>query len=234
MLAAAVEPTPSGVREPTREVFAGDGDTWLRRAKNLSPTHAIVTSLPDVSEMPSFQRVEGWEMWAVGMTMGICEAVADTAVAVFYQGDVRREGRWIDKSYLVSRGAAEKDMACLFHKIVCRVPGGTVSRGRSGYAHLLGFSRKLRLPDDRPSRDVIPQQGRMPWARAMGTAVCEDVCEFLLRWTECRVVVDLFCGMGTMLAVANAYGLDAIGVEMNRARAERAARLRFHKGIGLR
>jgi hypothetical protein len=233
MLAAAVEPAPPDVREPTREVFAGDGLDWLKKA-TITPSHALVTSLPDFGEIPQFQRVEGWEMWALGVTMEICGRLADRAVAVFYQSDIRQEGRWIDKSYLVTHGARQVGMECLFHKIVCRAPAGAISRARSGYAHLLGYSRKLRLPDDRPSRDVIPQQGKMSWARAMGTAACEDVCEFLLRWTECRIVVDPFCGMGTMLAVANAYGLDAIGIEKNRSRAERAARLRFHRGIGLR
>ena len=43
--------------------------------------------------------------------------------------------------------------------------------------------------------------------------------------TQCRVVVDPFCGMGTMLAVANAHGLDAIGVELSQKRARRARNL---------
>ena len=77
----------------------------------------------------------------------------------------------------------------------------------------LAFSRGLRTDGDEPSVDVLPTLGAMPWPRAMGTAACEEVCRFLLASTACRTVVDPFCGMGTMLAVAGAYGLDAIGVE---------------------
>jgi glycosyltransferase involved in cell wall biosynthesis len=33
-----------------------------------------------------------------------CRAVADEAVAVFYQTDVKHEGRWIDKGHLVHCG----------------------------------------------------------------------------------------------------------------------------------
>jgi tRNA G10 N-methylase Trm11 len=38
-------------------------------------------------------------------------------------------------------------------------------------------------------------------------------------------VVDPFCGVGTVLAVANETGLDAIGVELNRKRARKARTL---------
>jgi tRNA G10 N-methylase Trm11 len=40
------------------------------------------------------------------------------------------------------------------------------------------------------------------------------------------VVVDPFCGVGTVLAVANALGLEALGVEKARKRAEQARALR--------
>ena len=43
--------------------------------------------------------------------------------------------------------------------------------------------------------------------------------------TPCRTVVDPFCGVGSMLAVANRHGLAAIGVEMSPSRAERARTL---------
>ncbi len=41
-----------------------------------------------------------------------------------------------------------------------------------------------------------------------------------------RTVVDPFCGHGTVLAVANALGLDAVGVELSRKRAQKARSLR--------
>ena len=38
-------------------------------------------------------------------------------------------------------------------------------------------------------------------------------------------VVDPFCGTGSVLAAANAIGLEAIGVELSRRRAARARKL---------
>lgn len=223
--------TPDRVATPTRTVLVGDGVAWL--AQNAQPpTHAVVTSLPDVSELRAL-GLAAWRTWFVDTVALACAQVAESAVAVFYQSDIRREGRWIDKGFLVGVGAERARAACLFHKVVCRQPAGSVVRGRAGYSHLLAFSRVLRTTDADSSADVLPALGGMPWPRAMGTAACEEVCRFLLAATTCRTVVDPFCGLGTMLAVANAYGLDAVGVERSPRRAAKARALRFHRGTGL-
>jgi tRNA G10 N-methylase Trm11 len=54
---------------------------------------------------------------------------------------------------------------------------------------------------------------------------------FLSDHTACRTVVDPFCGHGTMLAVANAAGLDALGVELSRKRAEKARALTIDASV---
>jgi hypothetical protein len=210
---------------PTREILVGDGVAWVAE-RALPPTHAVVTSLPDVSEMPSMDFA-AWRDWFVDTVALICAQVAETAPAVFYQTDVKLDGRWVDKGHLVALGADRAGAACLFHKIVCRAPAGTATFGRPAYAHLMAFSRGLRLPVKESSPDVLPELGEMTWSRAMGTAACEETCRFLLRSTACRVVVDPFCGLGTALAVANAYGLDALGVERSEKRAKRARLLRW-------
>jgi hypothetical protein len=82
---------------------------------------------------------------------------------------------------------------------------------------------------------VLPSTGAMTWSRAMGVAACETAARFLLADTACRTVVDPFCGLGTMLAVANAHGLDAIGVERVARRVRKARALRLpgdQSGLG--
>jgi hypothetical protein len=68
------------------------------------------------------------------------------------------------------------------------------------------------------------EAGFMPSVRSMGVEACRIACRFLRDSTPTRTVVDPFCGMGTALAVANAFGLDALGVDRNvkRCRAARA------------
>ncbi len=222
-------PSPSPVA--SLSIHVGDGVQWLRETSQ-PPARAVVTSLPDSSEMRPI-GLAAWRAWFVETAELVCAAVDPEAVAVFYQTDVLCEGAWVDKGHLVATGAERAGASCLFHKIVCRAPPGSTTFGRPGYAHLLAFSRGLRLSPADATADVLPGLGAMSWSRAMGTAACEAVCDFLLRATPCRAVADPFCGHGTILAVANAYGMDAIGVEQSRRRAARARRLRFDRATGL-
>jgi hypothetical protein len=210
---------------PQREVHHGDGVAWLERTP-LGPEHAIVTSLPDVSEMPALD-LDAWKTWFVARAAQLCAALAPEGVAVFYQTDIKRDGRWIDKGHLVARGADDAGASCLFHRVVCRTAAGHITFGRPAYGHWLAFSPALRLAPAASTADVLPEAGHMTWSRAMPMAAAVATCAFLTAHTRCRVVVDPFCGRGTILAVANAHGLDAIGVECSRRRAQKARTLRL-------
>lgn len=202
---------------------------WLREA-NLGPEHALVTSLPDRSELDV--DLATWRQWFLDAAELVLRQTHPQAVAIFYQTDVKDSGLWIDKAFLVQTAAVAADVGLLFHKIVCRVPAGRVSFGRPAYAHLLAFSAGLRLTPAQASADVLPELGHMTWSRAIGSAACTAICRFLLTHTNSRVVVDPFCGRGTILAAANAHGLDAVGVELARKRAELARRLIWKVDVG--
>ena len=205
-----------------RVVHHGDGIAFL--ATPLSADHAIITSLPDTSELPNLGSVAAWQDWFVDTVALTCRAVADDAVAIFYQTDIKHDGRWIDKAHLVLRGADAAGSSLLWHKIVCRVPPGGITFGRPAYAHCLCVSRTRRVDLGASTPDVLPALGAMSWSRAMGSAACEMAVKFVAS-TGARTVVDPFCGVGSALAAANAIGLDAIGVEISRRRASRARRL---------
>ena len=181
-----------------------------------------MTSLPDHSELPAL-GIAGWRTWFIETVATVCRAVADDAVAIFYQTDVKHDGRWIDKSHLVLCGADAAGSHVLWHKVVCRVAPGTITFGRPAYAHLVCVSRTRRLAPGESTPDVLPSLGTMTWSRAMGSAACEAAVRFVASIGG-RTIVDPFCGMGSVLAVANAHGLDAIGIELSRRRAARARR----------
>lgn len=205
----------------SRVVHHGDGLAFLRSAP-LPADHAIFTSLPDHSEVPEM-GVAGWKGWFVETVALACRTVADHAVAVFYQTDVKHDGRWIDKGHLVLSGADAAGSHALFHKIVCRVPAGMVTFGRPAYAHLIAVSREARLEPGASTADVM-QLGKMTWSRAMGSTACDAAIAFIAT-TGATTVVDPFCGQGTALAAANAAGLHAIGVELSKRRAMKARKI---------
>ncbi len=66
----------------------------------------------------------------------------------------------------------------------------------------------------------------------MGVNACLAACRFVLEQTPTRTVVDPFCGRGSVLAAANALGLDAIGVELSPKRARQARNLTIDSSSG--
>jgi hypothetical protein len=201
---ATVAPTA-----PARTIHQGDALPWLRAAGTLAGA-SVVTSLPDSSELPAL-GLEGWRRWFDEAAVLTMQSVPDEGVAIFFQSDVRRAGRWVDKGAMVSRAAERAGMGTLFHKIVCRKPPGTLTHGRASYSHLLGFARVLRPTLRRATPDLLPDGGFQPGVKAMGVLACVDACRFVLHETA--------------LAVANALGLDAIGVDLSARMCKRARRL---------
>jgi len=208
------------VSAPSRVVHEADALQWL--AANALPAGAsVVTSLPDASEF-GHRDVAKWRPWFVAAAASVLRAVPANGAAVFFQTDVKRDGVWIDKSFLVQQAAAEVGVPLVWHKVVCRAPAGQATGGRPGYAHLLCFAREVRERDGAASADVLPELGAMTWSRAMGVAAAKFAVGWLREHARATCIVAPFCGVGTVLAVANAMGLDAIGIERNPGRAQRA------------
>jgi len=214
---------------PSRTVYCEEAIAWLRARAELGGA-SVVTSLPDVSELPALS-LEDWREWFIDAAGLIVSRVPASGAAIFYQTDIKRAGRWIDKSYLVQKGAEQAGGHLLWHKIVCRVPAGQVTFGRPAYAHLLCFSRGLNAHPGRSTADVLPDLGEMTWARAIGLKACEVACRFVRDHTSTPTVVDPFCGVGTVLAMANQMGLHAVGVDLSLKRVRRARTLLAPSGI---
>ena len=182
-----------------------------------------VTSLPDVSEVGMTLPV--WRAWFLEAARLVVGSVPDESAALFFQSDIKRDGTWVDKGALVIRAAEDAGASILFHKIVCRRTPGALTYGRPGFTHLIAVSRALKCPDVLPIPDVITDAGRQPWVRAMGVRAAAHAVRFARDQAGAKTIFDPFCGIGTVLAVANALGLDAIGVELARKRAEQSRQL---------
>ncbi len=208
----------------TREVHCADALAWLSERGRM-PGCSFITSLPDVSEVPHLGGLAGWSTWFEGAARAVLACVPDEGVAIFYQSDVKKDGAWVDKGFLVGRAAAACGFQTVWHKIVCRKPPGTLTHGRAAYSHLLCFSRGVKLDLSRALPDVLADGGPSVWTRGMGVEACRLACRFVLQSTQTRTVVDPFCGKGSVLAVANDMGLNAVGVELSAKRARWAHNL---------
>lgn len=218
-------PEPTGAPapdppSPAREVVCADALAWLAARAPLRGA-SLFTSLPDVCELSL--PFPAWRAWFIDAAAAVLHATPPEGVAIFYQTDIKHDGAWVDKAHLVQLAADRCDRVLLWHKVACRKPAGTIMFGRPGYAHLLCLAHApYAAPDGLP--DVF-DTGAMTWARAAGVDACRLACTYIRKHTTTRTVVDPFCGHGTALAVANALGLAAIGVDRSPKRCRAAERL---------
>lgn len=222
-------PTPAEAG-PRRRVICADALEWLASGDVLAGA-AVVTSLPDVCELGG-TGLAAWRAWFLAAAEAVLRGIHDGAPAIFYQTDIKRDGVWIDKGYLCQRAAEAAGADLLWHKIVCRKPPGSVTFGRPAYAHLLAFARGLADDPGRATPDVLADGGWMAWNRAIGADAARLACRYVARTTPLRTIVDPFCGRGTILAVANELGLDAVGVDLSVKRCRQAERMVLPTGEG--
>lgn len=207
-----------------RTIVNAEALSWLA-AHPAAPNSSVVTSLPDVSELPQLD-LAGWTQWFSEAALAVLRWVPEEGVAIFYQSDVRRHGLWIDKGHLVMRAAERAGASLIFQTIVCREPPGSVNPGRATYSRMLYFTRKPESVARWLGPDVLTDAGMMPWSKAIGVNACQLACRFLREATRTSLVVDPFCGHGTVLAVANAMGFDALGVDLSARQCRFARKLR--------
>lgn len=157
---------------------------------------------------------------------------------------------WLDKSHLASIAADRSGMTLVWHKLVlCNKTMEKRSSGKPSYSHLLCYSKNgcrgccesieyknitekaLALHCGCPpvthkaSYFSIPDifhRGEMLWVRGIGLDCCYAGVMFLRDIAKATKIIDPFAGVGTVLAMANALGVDAVGVEISSKRCRKA------------
>lgn len=211
---------------PTREVHCEDALEWLKAQGSLSNC-SLVASLPDISEFPKLNLSE-WKEWFETTAELVLSRTPADGVTVFYQSDIKLDGAWVDKGHLIQKAAERRGHSLLWHKIVCRAPVGMPTFGRPSYSHMLAFSQTLKLPVANSTADVLAEAGEKTWPRGMGLEACQMIARFIKQETTSTTVVQPFCGEGAMLAIANHWGLDGVGIERSPKRAEKARQLQLN------
>lgn len=206
-----------------RTVHCADALIWLKDSPDFKDC-SFVASLPDISEFPSYSLLE-WKQWFTETASLILSRCPDEGVSVFYQSDIKVDGVWVDKSFIIQKAAEAIGAELLWHKIICRAPAGTSTFGRPSYSHILCFSKGVRAALDKSTADVLHEMGEKTWQRGMGSEACVMIAKFIQTQTKTTTVVNPFCGEGSMLAAANEFDLNAIGIERSPKRAAKAQKL---------
>jgi hypothetical protein len=224
----AVEPLEAvpggraGALWPRRQVLCADALQWM-------PEHpgefAVVTSLPDALEAGFTAEqwgrdLERWRDWFINAARLAMLCAAPEAAAIFYQTDRKAEGGLISKPRLLQAAAEPIGARLLWHKIALRGPPGSIDLFRPTYCHLIAFSQKAG--SGKASADVF-ERGKLLYKNAMGMTAAEVACNHAGK--SGRTILDPFCGQGSVLAIANRLGFNAIGIDLDAEQCAKAARL---------
>lgn len=201
----------------SKEIICADALRWMAET---TVRGSVVTSLPDPEEIGATpDQWRGWFIEAAGLAMDLAKPLAPS---VFYQTDRKADGQTHSKAGLLLEAAAARGVRLLWHKVVLRRRVGAADLHRPGYTHLMAFSAKGKPGAASP--DVI-ERGEMIYPNAMGLIPARVAVSFAGSFD--RLVIDPFCGRGTIPAVADALGFDAIGVDIDPSQCEKASRLRL-------
>ena len=218
-----------------RDVICADAIEWLNSIDKLDGS--VFTSLPDISELPNLssgsvnERIVFYENWFVNTATKILKLLSDKQYAIFLQSDVRVQSeqgdvsKWIDKSHLCSIASDSAGCTLRWHKIVTRKDVDARSFGRPTYSHLLCYSKDASYDSGAFATPDIFDRGEMLWPKGIGLDCCFAGVAFLKRIAKANLVIDPFCGYGTVLAMSNALGLPSLGVEISTKRCKKARSL---------
>jgi hypothetical protein len=188
-----------------RQVFCTDALQWLDRQHNLE---AIVTSFPELNELHIGPTA--YIEFLQTIATKCFTAVKSSGYVVFLFTDRKHNG-WIDKTYPLMHIAQSMKMKLLWHKIALRMDPGKSDLFRPTYSHMLCFSKHGN--QGKPFPDVI-FRGPITYSDAFGRDAVTAVLTFL-QANGVKHVVDPFVGSGTTLAIANAMGMSATGVDID-------------------
>eukprot|EP01040_Poterioochromonas_malhamensis_P012839 gene12839-14067_t len=158
---------------------------------------------------------------------------------------------WIDKSHLASVAADRSNCTLMWHKLVLTSKDmNKRSTGRPSYSHLVCYVKNAPLDPSplsssfgkiltieeatkhrithRTSHFAIPDifyRGEMLWTKGLGLDCCYAGVMFLKEVGQADCILDPFCGYGTILAMANAVGVNAKGVEISPSRCKKSQKL---------
>lgn len=164
--------------------------------------------MPDAEEIG--KSIVAWESWFIDAAIRSIALTNAESVTIFYQTDRKVEGRVVSKAGLLFQAAQAGGTRILWHKICLRRDVGAIDLRRPGFSHLVAFSKAGRPGAASP--DVF-QPGRCAYEN--GIPVHVAVFSVAFAGGSGSLIIDPFCGRGTIPAAAEAMGFAAIGVDID-------------------
>lgn len=196
----------------TTEILCEDAIAWLARQREGSIPH-IITGMPDMDEIEAIESKtiskREYVQQFQKMSRLLFTRLSPAGYMILFQTDRKLHGEWIDKSHLLQTVASETGHNLMWHKIIINREGTYIQRPT--YTHMLCFSRENKPGEAFP--DVMPV-GTHIYKNATSTNALCWAMDFM-RHKGVRRVVDPFVGRGSIPYIANMFGVDALGIDID-------------------
>lgn len=204
-----------------RKIITGDAITWFKAQQNDS-LDTVVVGPPDIRDMDMLltEYLE-WYREVVDLTL---RKTKPDGFTIFYHTD-RKElynGETIQKADL-TKAAAQfyHRIKPLWHTIAIKHPPGTIDKDRNSYTNILCYTKQKQDSHYNNLVDLI-EDGKQYYPDSMGESATEYIIKFINQYKHIKNIIIPFSGSGTVPAMANKYGLNAIGIDCNWLRNETA------------
>ena len=193
----------------SRKIVCSDAHKWL--SKNKAKIFNVVTGIPDHGELGGINLDEYLKFLKKSATLIFNNSHTDGYV-IFIQTDRKIAGKWIDKSTIINTIAEKLGWQLKWHKIVLQREIGKCDIHRPSYSHMLCYS--VNAGPGEVTQDVFPVSSKI-YANGTPLIAANFAVDFVKRYSPFKSLVDPFVGQGTVVALAHARGLDAIGIDID-------------------
>lgn len=210
----------------SRKIIVANSLDWLSTQKDGSIPN-VITGICDLDEIEHLAERGMNEYIEFFNKIGalIFQKLNPAGYAIFIQTDRKYQREWIDKSYMLTDLAYKHGYKMVWHKIVLHRDVDKTDLHRPCYAHMLCYTKTGTSGAATP--DVIPVSDRL-YKNGTPIEAAVRAVEFVKRYTKAGpFVLDPFVGQGTIPAIANAFGLNAVGIDIDAAQAAKAEKMEY-------
>lgn len=206
----------------SRNIICTDSLKWLvSQPDNSLPN--VVTGICDQDEMDGY-NMDQYKDFFANVASLIFQKLKPGCYAIFIQTDRKWQKQWLDKSFVLTNIARSHGYKTVWHKIVLHRGVDSTHLQRPTYAHMLCYSRDGTTGAATP--DVL-SVGKKLYKNGTPVNAATVALEFIKRYSRNNTVLDPFVGQGTIPAIANKLGLNAVGIDIDKNQCNKAELLEF-------